>query len=238
MDEWKAVLKTRLAETFGDETQELIARKLNMTQGNVSKWVTGPQIPTVDTLFEIAKAYRVSVDWLLGLSNQKEIDGVVVEKLTYGQVALIIDKLLENNTAEVPDLVEVAETSGINLKQVDESEDEQSESIEPVIDSDYIKIKDRVLSYLLRRRLKLAEIDPEMHDTWKEKLISFQELRLLSYSILIQEAIDANNPARFKDGDWVELVERLSDMTDEEITEYVEDMKEKEGKNDGRKEHS
>ena len=78
----KELLKARLAETFENDTQEVVARKLMTTQGNVSKWLNG-QIPTTDNLLSISKAYKVSVDWLLGISDEKEIDGGVLEKLTY-----------------------------------------------------------------------------------------------------------------------------------------------------------
>ena len=83
MNELKEQVSRHLTEVFQGETQEVTARKLNTTQGNVSKWVSGSQVPTSDMLCEISKAYKVSVDWIFGISPQKEIDGVVLEKLTY-----------------------------------------------------------------------------------------------------------------------------------------------------------
>ena len=69
MTDLKEILKNRLTETFAEDTQEVTARKLNTTQGNVSKWVNGQQVPTADMLRDISKAYKVSVDWLLGISD-------------------------------------------------------------------------------------------------------------------------------------------------------------------------
>ena len=61
------VLKTRLREAFGSDSQETVGKKLNMSQGNISKLLSGSQQPTMDTIYSIAKIYGVSVDWLLGL---------------------------------------------------------------------------------------------------------------------------------------------------------------------------
>ena len=133
---------------------------------------------------------------------------------------------------EIPDLVAVAETNGIyDPEEVEEGED-PPERMQPIIDSDHIEVKDRVLSYLLRRRLKLSEIDAEMHDVWIDKLVNFQGLRLLTYGLLMQEAIDANRTASFKDGDWVELVKRFSESTEEELKTEIRKLKE--GKENGR----
>lgn len=234
MADLNKTISERLAKAFGNDTQDVTARKLCMTQGNVSKLVNGEQMPTVDTLVEVSKAYNVSVDWIVGLSDCPEIDGLVIEKLTYEQVALVIDRLIENSTVEIPDLVDVAEANGIYAPEEVEEGEDPPERMQPIVDSDYIKVRDRVLSYLLRRRMKLSEIDAEMHDVWIDKLANFQGLRLLTYGLLMQEAIDANKTASFKDGDWVELVKRFSESTDEELRTEISKLKEKEGKENGR----
>ena len=91
----KEILKKRLKEAFGDETEDAVAVKIFTTQGNVSKWLNGKGTPSISSLKEISRAYKVSVDWLLGISNEKEIDGIAIEKLTYEQAALFIDKMIE-----------------------------------------------------------------------------------------------------------------------------------------------
>lgn len=233
MAELNDIISKRLAEAFGEETQDVTARKLNMTQGNISKLVHGEQTPTVDTLVEVAKAYNVSVDWIIGISECREIDGLVIEKLTYGQLGQVLDYLIESSTIEIPDLVKAAEDNGIQYEEIEE--DAETPVVkDPIFDSDYIKIQDRLLSYIMRRRKKLEEIDPEMLDVWRDKLKGFRELRLLAYSMKLQEAIDASSPARFKDGDWIELIERLSKMTESELHNFVKALKEKDGKEDGR----
>lgn len=220
------IMKERLAITFAGETQDVTAHRLNTSQGNVSKWKKGSQLPTPDMLLMISRSYKVSVDWLMGVSDEREIDGLVLEKLTYEQIAKVLDRLIENNTIEVPNLVDVASEKGL---MIDQPEDEESEEKEPILDSDYIKVKDRLLAYIMRRRLKLKEIDLEMLDTWRDKLGNFQGLRILSYNDLLESAIDAHSPAQYKDGDWVELVNKLSKLTTDELQECISQMKKKDG---------
>ena len=67
------VIKARLKEAFGQDSQETVGKKLNMTQGNVSKLLSGSQQPTLETIYHVSEIYGVSVDWLLGLSDKKDI---------------------------------------------------------------------------------------------------------------------------------------------------------------------
>ena len=159
MADLNEIMKERLTKTFAGETQEVTARRLSTTQGNVSKWKSGSQVPTPDMLLTISKAYKVSV----------------LEKLTYEQIAKVFDRLIDNNTIEIPNLVDVASENGL---MAEPSEDGEPQEKDPIFDSDYIKVKDRLLAYIMRRRLRLKEIDLEMLDTWREKLGNFQGLRL------------------------------------------------------------
>lgn len=230
MDKWKAVLKERLAEIFKNETQDVISRKLNMTQGNISKWMSGLQIPTVDTLLEISKAYKVSVDWLLGISDQKEVDGVVVEKLTYEQVARILDRLLENGSIEILDLNELNQNFDYNFGDLDEEDaDEPKPKLELILDSDYLKIKDRVLSYMMRRRKKIFEIGSDMVVFWKDKsLPNFKDLRIADYTGNMEAAIDTKGWANFQDDAlWIETIRELSGMTEEERQKLIDEATQK-----------
>ena len=88
------LFKDRLNQIFKDETQEIIAQKLNMTQGNVSKIMSGIQQPTIDTIFNIAEAYGVSVDWLLGRTDAKKIINV-------NSYACVVESLIELEKREV-----------------------------------------------------------------------------------------------------------------------------------------
>ena len=64
-----------------------------MTQGNVSKLLSGTQQPTIDTLYRISEEYGISADWILGLSNIKTIPN---NDLSYGDILKEFIKLGEN----------------------------------------------------------------------------------------------------------------------------------------------
>lgn len=55
-----------------DLTQEDIAKILKTTRQQVSKWENGTQIMGVDKYISLARYYDVSVDYLLGLSNNPQ----------------------------------------------------------------------------------------------------------------------------------------------------------------------
>ena len=237
MDDLRETIKARLAETFKNDTQDTVARKLSTTQGNVSKWLNG-QVPTTDMLLNIAKAYKVSVDWILGVSDEREIDGVVLEKLSYEQIARIIDRMFELGIIEIPDLEQIKrEDTSLNDYSYEDAdldeEDDAPEKYEPRYDSDYIKINDRVLSYVLRRRVKIYEVGEDMVSFWKEQsLPRFKGVHLLRYNEQMQKLIDSKGWSSFKDGDWVAMVQDLQSMTDEEIIAAIEKL-DKEGRNNG-----
>ena len=65
----RSVLPERLKELFAGETQDSIGQKFGAGQGTVSKWLSGETIVPTEILLLIAEAYKVSVDWLLGLSE-------------------------------------------------------------------------------------------------------------------------------------------------------------------------
>ncbi len=50
-------------------SQQQVAQALNVSQRSVSSWETGFRRPDYETLVKIATYFNVSVDYLLGLSN-------------------------------------------------------------------------------------------------------------------------------------------------------------------------
>lgn len=53
-----------------DLTQSDVANILKTTRQQVSKWETGTQMMGVDKYIVLAKHYNVSVDYLLGLTDE------------------------------------------------------------------------------------------------------------------------------------------------------------------------
>ena len=150
-------LRSRLRIAFGSDPQDMVAKKLNMTQGTISKILSGNQQPTLETIYHIAEAYNVSVDWLLGLSEKRQVTKYNGET-TYAIA-----------TETIGDLVK----KGAKI-------DNEKKSPEAVI-----HIEDPLLRMLLRKSITLAETDRDMYENWaKEKLSLFADSnKLLAASV-------------------------------------------------------
>lgn len=59
----------RLTEAWGTRelptSQNGVATRLNMSQGSTRRWFTGDGLPETETIMEIARLGKVTVDWLL-----------------------------------------------------------------------------------------------------------------------------------------------------------------------------
>lgn len=205
---------------------------MQTSQGNISKWLTGTQLITTDNLYRIAKTYDVSIDWILGLSDVRDVNGLNINNLTYEQVARIMDKLIVNDNMKILNHKEAIsgvengddygeiETSGIRIE------------IRPNDNSDYIKIKDRLLSYMLRRRYKIYDVGDDMVEYWhNSSLPNFKGLKVVNNTGNMQEALDAKGWANLQDADWISLIEEISKLSEEERAALIQEIenKKKEG---------
>ncbi len=55
-------------------TQTQLAGKLGLTKSVISAYETGLRMPSYDVLIQIAKTFKVTTDYLLGVENRHEID--------------------------------------------------------------------------------------------------------------------------------------------------------------------
>lgn len=64
-------------------TQANLAQKLGITKSVISAYETGLRLPSYDILIHIAKLFKVSTDYLLGIENKQEIDlsGLSMEEI-------------------------------------------------------------------------------------------------------------------------------------------------------------
>ena len=233
MADLRKILSQRLSETFKGERQQTTGVKLDIGQGTISKWITGESIPPTENLLLIAKTYRVSVDWLLGLSEEKEVDAVSIERLTYEQIALIFHRLIELGSIEIPDLTQFE----FNPNPEFELEDEVGEpqvTKEPKYDSDFIKINDRALSYILRTRWKLCELGEDMMlEKWVADFVKvFTGIQMLHFDKKTQADLDAQPWSTYRAGDWASKLKEMSNRTEVQIDNMTKTKKE--GRSNGR----
>ena len=55
-------------------TQSDLARKLNITRSSVNAWEMGISTPSTTYIVELSQLFKVSTDYLLGLSNNITLD--------------------------------------------------------------------------------------------------------------------------------------------------------------------
>ena len=55
-------------------TQAQLAQKLGLTKSVISAYETGLRLPSYDVLIAIARLFKVSTDYLLGIENKHTID--------------------------------------------------------------------------------------------------------------------------------------------------------------------
>ena len=181
------VIRSRLRETFGSEQQESIAGRLNVTQGTVSKVLTGNQTLTLEMAYHIAKEYDVSVDWLLGLTDKKNI---VNGEGSYASVVEAIHALCCHGAASV----EMPEKSGKAVVTCD----------------------DPLLRYLLVKRNALYKADQEIFQNWRENKLSLFANKPILYSMAwSDENIDYLVDEARNESNWLEVYEAAQRFLDD-----------------------
>ena len=164
----------RILELKGNDTQDAFGKKIKMSQANVSKMLKGTP-PSAATLIEIAKAYHVSVDWLLGLSEQKEhTSNLDVSNLTYSDVMAVIDKLNENRTIQM----------GYDYNSYGNESD-----------PGMLLVQDKILLFLLEGMDKLSGDNADIAGLWKDKTYkAFSNTPLLQWSEKVDTIYKQNMP--------------------------------------------
>lgn len=219
----------RLKELFGNEKQKQIAEKLYTSQSNVSKWKRGKGFPGANTLQFIAERYEVSIDWLLGLSDEKEIHSVEPEEITYEQLIHILDVLLTRSILVVPNLNELLpeptqEKAGSGDDSDDENETAEDESAHrdreyyslPSDYADYLKVNDQAISFLLRRMFIVKKVGPEELDDAKKRWKLFEGIKLGNNNGNLQEYLASKPKTLDNYADLANTLRTAMAMTEEE----------------------
>ncbi len=187
------MIRKRLKETFGAESQESSAGRLNVVQGTISKLLTGSQTLTLEMAYNVAKEYGVSVDWLLGLSDKRQ--NKVIAETNYASATRVLSDL-DNCGA-----ISAMQTTG----------------------DFFFKIDDPLLSYLYRKGRKLLEADREFYKDWiTNKLNMFADKEVLYSLAWKDENAQFLSGEAFKDEHWLEVY-RQAKASYNECVAMIED---------------
>lgn len=80
----KKLKALRLEKNF---TQKQIAERIGLATSAVSSYESGMRYPSYDVLVKLARIFHVSTDYLLGMTNTRNID---VTGLTDDEIELIV----------------------------------------------------------------------------------------------------------------------------------------------------
>ena len=202
----------RIKELKGADSQEVFAKKINTSQSNVSKMLTGTP-PSAATLKAMAEAYSVSVDWLLGLSDKKECavevqsHNLTADNITYADVMAVLDVLYKKGSIEIG-----YDYNGYNGE----------------LDPSQIIIKDKALRYFADNRSRYYGGSVDIYNIWiKQAIEHYSKQLLLEWSSLADTLYEQNVPTPASDAAIVQvlndiengrLAERtLANLIDEEL---------------------
>ena len=185
----------RIKELKGNDSQEVFAQRIHTTQSNISKMLKGVAPPSAATLTELAKAYHVSVDWLLGLSDEKESEkkvqshNLTAETVTYADAMAVLEVLYQKGSIEV-------------------GYDDNGFNSEP--DPSTIYVKDKVIAYFLDNRFRYNGGSQNIYDIWmKQAMEIYDKHLLLQWTDSINTIYEQNVP---------------NPLSDEAIASLIDDM--------------
>lgn len=72
----KNIFSSRLKQLRKDNnlTLQELGTNLNVTKQTTSRWETGDRLPTIELLVSISNYYQVSIDYLLGVTDNPKIN--------------------------------------------------------------------------------------------------------------------------------------------------------------------
>ena len=85
-----------LRQSYGMSQVEL-AKHLGVSKQWVSNWENDNVLPSVDMLVQIAKFFRVTCDYLMGLENTQRIDISGLTEDETAHIKLLINDLLKSH---------------------------------------------------------------------------------------------------------------------------------------------
>ena len=72
-------------------TQSQLAQQLGLTKSVISAYETGIRMPSYDVLIQIAKKFKVTTDYLLGVESRRDRRDIDLSGLTEAETAAILN---------------------------------------------------------------------------------------------------------------------------------------------------
>ncbi len=90
--------KIRVLREEKNLTQDDLAKQLNLSKANISRYEIGSRQPSIETIVKISEFFNVSLDWLFGRSIIKHFTYVNNTPRNFDTNDLVILEYIKNNT--------------------------------------------------------------------------------------------------------------------------------------------
>lgn len=188
------IVRARLKEAIGTDSQGDVAKKIHTTQGSVSKLLSGEQSLTLDKACAVAEKYGVSLDWLMGMSNKKRPmkNGPDISYVS------IVKSLLE------------LKKSGHTINEGNYYKDIS------------IQIHDPLLRMLYQKGAALMTAGEAYLETWVEKSLEEFDKPLVWSSIWNDPSVDFALQHAITDKEWLEVYRIAKEEEENQAELYYE----------------
>lgn len=177
MDATEIGKRIKSVRESANKTQVEFCNLINCTQAALSGYENGSKIPSIDTLYTIAKKCQVSLDWLCGIINQNDNRFSIN---TSADIFIIINELLKNKHIKLE-----------KLTRTDTYIAEHGFPEEYDFEDLVLCFDDKILKPYIEKLEKMQEllnnetIDIELYELWLNKTINE-----LNDKILFQDIFD------------------------------------------------
>ncbi len=201
-EEMDNVVYHRIEQLMGTMSQKDFADSIGTVQSNISRIKNGAP-PSAGLLLAIADQYNVSVDWLLGRTEEeKVVTAPRGSSTTYADVMTILDILFKRNTIET---------------KVDENGKEITSEI---------VINDKALQYLLLNYSLLRDGSTEVKEARMQSVSdTFSETRVVKWDNKSERIFAEAIPGRANDQLVVRAIQRIRNGGFEPVPVYRETAK-------------
>lgn len=206
-----------LDENIKDESilsQEDLAGKIGVSASVISGYVTGNTEPKISNLVELAKVFKVSTDYLLGLTDVRSDDPTIQDNCNYVGLSDTALGILHENVSNQSDKLYTKVWS--NLVERGFIDEMLKKIIDTTLsDESFDQIWDHTVKHIYFKDLKGKELKKKKQECEEEgrKITTFLEWSFGSYFIEAYKRIKEDIPKvaeiEFKSAQKIYLKERL-----------------------------
>ncbi len=92
--------RLKILRIHNNLTQNQLARKLSVSKSVISAYENSQRMPSYDILIHLARLFKVSTDYLLGIENARIVDLSGLSEVQTSALTTIIHSMKSNHTLQ------------------------------------------------------------------------------------------------------------------------------------------